>query len=1156
MLEFIRIQDILSSITDMVFVFDREGRFIYWQAPYEKLYLPPETFIGKRVEEVMPPHVCKPFEEAFNRVKNNEVCEFEYWLELDEKRWFSAKLSPIFVENEFRGCVAVVRDITERKITEERLKESEEKYKELFDNSLDAIIITDLEGKIIEVNSGFENITGYSRDEVKGRSYTEFVPKEYAEEIFERYNKALREDKNIHNIQFEFFTKKGEKRVAEGDVSLIKRNGKVVAFQGNFRDITERKTMEEELKRRGKILEAISVISEHLMTSPLEDALNKVVEVLGKATNVSRVYIFRRHDSDNEIFVSQTHEWVNEGIIPQIDNEELQNFPMYMGGFERWVKKFNKGSHVSGLIREFPETERPILEEQSIKSILVIPIIVNNKWWGFIGFDECNFEREWLNVEVDALKSAANLIASAIERWEKHNQLKLSEERYRKLFEQNPIAITLVDKDGRYIDVNEEYVKLTGYKKEEIIGRHFTEFVVEEDRPLVVEYNRKRMRNEGAPSHYEYRLKRKDGKVRDIEIKIIKLPGDKTLACRIDVTDKKNMEKKLKDSEEMFRKLAEKSLVGIYLIQDGVFRYVNPKMAELWGYGVEELIGRSPLEFIHPEDREIVRRNLERRVRGEIESINYRLRMIRKDGEVRYNEVFGTRIMYKGKPAVIGTLIDITEQEKNKKRLEEYKRFYENAQDLFFILDRKGRFLDVNPKYAEMLGYTKEELINHTTRRLTLPEEVSVVRENFRKVMRGEKVRYKIRAISKDGALYTVEIVLWPIYKGHEIVGAEGIVRDVTETERLNKLLRLINNINNLIVKESNKQKLLERVCKELSFMCDGTEVAIFLVENGKITPAVVGDRRELDREKLKCKLIKEAIERKTTISEETRVCSNCDVKNENIQQVLFIPMMSDGQVVGVIRFCLTWGKEMSDEEINLLETVAGDLAFKIKTIELEELKKRAYEQIEQNIEQFAILADHIRNPLAGILGLTEMRIDDEGLQLQFKEFVNRIEEVIRKLDEGWLESEIVRDFLRGELRRWTKGDEIECMDKKVNMTESLVKNGKILIVEDDVGLAEIFSLMLSDYDVIIATNGEEAVQIYETYKPDIVLMDIALPGMSGIDATKKMIEIDPEAKIVGVTGFGRRWGKDLLASGALEILNKPFTKKDLLGVVERYINR
>ena len=113
---------------------------------------------------------------------------------------------------------------------------------------MDAIVITDLEGNVVGVNRGFESITGFSRDEVIGESYTKLVPPEDARKIFQKYREAYRSGRDIYSIEFEFLTKSGERRIAEGNVSLIRRDNKIIGFQGNFRDVTERRRMEERLK--------------------------------------------------------------------------------------------------------------------------------------------------------------------------------------------------------------------------------------------------------------------------------------------------------------------------------------------------------------------------------------------------------------------------------------------------------------------------------------------------------------------------------------------------------------------------------------------------------------------------------------------------------------------------------------------------------------------------------------------------------------------------------------------------------------------------------------------------------------------------------------------------------------------------------------------
>ncbi|RLI79055.1 hypothetical protein DRP05_05360 [Archaeoglobales archaeon] len=313
------------------------------------------------------------------------------------------------------------------------------------------------------------------------------------------------------------------------------------------------------------------------------------------------------------------------------------------------------------------------------------------------------------------------------------------------------------------------------------------------------------------------------------------------------------MEEKLKESEEMFRTLAEKSLVGIYLIQDGVFKYVNPKLAELWGYEVDELIGKSPLQFIHPEDRELVDKNLRLRIEGKVDAINYTLKMVRKDGKVRANEVFGSRIIYKGKPAVVGTLIDITEkiemERKIKESEEKFRKIFENSPNLVAILNEDGVFVEANPKVAEIIGTNPvgKDLFE------ILPKEQAEKRMRIidNVIKRGEKIELRNRRGNKY-----IHANFLPI----DLSGGKHclvIASDVTELTRLNRLLNAINNINELIIHEKDKQKLLEKACEELALLEDYSTVTICLVENGRVLPvAFYGDERVVEQQK-DCKVIK-----------------------------------------------------------------------------------------------------------------------------------------------------------------------------------------------------------------------------------------------------------------------------------------------------------
>ncbi len=135
------------------------------------------------------------------------------------------------------------------------------------------------------------------------------------------------------------------------------------------------------------------------------------------------------------------------------------------------------------------------------------------------------------------------------------------------------------------------------------------------------------------------------------------------------------------NAERKFRSLIEQSLVGVYIVQDGLFRYANPCMAEIFGYASpDDLIDKLPVnELTAPEDHALVAENMRRRLSGEAESVSYSITGLRKDGGRIKLEVFGRTLDYEGRPAIIGVLIDCTERERSR---EELARYHERLEDL------------------------------------------------------------------------------------------------------------------------------------------------------------------------------------------------------------------------------------------------------------------------------------------------------------------------------------------------------------------------------------------------------------------------------------------------------------------------------------------
>ncbi|MDW7992174.1 MAG: GAF domain-containing protein, partial [Anaerolineae bacterium] len=168
-------------------------------------------------------------------------------------------------------------------------------------------------------------------------------------------------------------------------------------------------------------------------------------------------------------------------------------------------------------------------------------------------------------------------------------------------------------------------------------------------------------------------------------------------------------EEALRESEERFRLLAERSLTGVYLIQDGILRYVNPAAAHVFGYEPEELINRlSPLEVVAPEDRELVREMIRRRMEGEVESVHYTITGLRKDGSRFPCEVLGTQIEYQGRPAILGTLIDLTDrvraEEAIRRRAEQTEALRQIALELFSQSDLNALISSIVQRAVELVG--------------------------------------------------------------------------------------------------------------------------------------------------------------------------------------------------------------------------------------------------------------------------------------------------------------------------------------------------------------------------------------------------------------------------------------------------------------------
>ncbi|TFG26105.1 MAG: PAS domain S-box protein [Promethearchaeota archaeon] len=254
-------------------------------------------------------------------------------------------------------------------------------------------------------------------------------------------------------------------------------------------------------------------------------------------------------------------------------------------------------------------------------------------------------------------------------------KLKKSEERYFNLFDSSPVGIGIADIQGNVRAINKEMYKITGYTLKEFKTMNLASTY--EDPSL-----RKKFLNQlqttGKVHNFEAKFKNKSGNFYYalLNAELINIGDEKVIITNVqDITDKKQFELALSESEEKFRTIAEESSLGIVILQDGLVKYCNKALTDITGYSEDEILKWSQMEFakkIHPDDLPNVIENYQRNVDGEITSSSYyACRIITKADEIKWIEIRSKGINYLEKPADFATFIDISERKKAERRLEQ-----------------------------------------------------------------------------------------------------------------------------------------------------------------------------------------------------------------------------------------------------------------------------------------------------------------------------------------------------------------------------------------------------------------------------------------------------------------------------------------------------
>ena len=260
---------------------------------------------------------------------------------------------------------------------------------------------------------------------------------------------------------------------------------------------------------------------------------------------------------------------------------------------------------------------------------------------------------------------------------------------------------------------------------------------------------------------------------------------------------RKQAEEALRQSEEKYRNLVERANDGICIVQEGILRYTNARLAQIGGYSVEELTGKSFTDFFTPEEVPKVLDRYKRRMAGKDVAPIYETALKHNDGSRVDIEINAGVITYEGKPADLALVRDITERKQTEDALrqseEKYRNILENMQDGYFELDLVGNYTFANNAECRNIGYPKEELIGMNFRQYQDETNAQKMYQFFRRLVRtGEPVKaVDVEIIRKNGTKGFDEVSASLIRDAEgKPIGFRGISRDITERKQEEEALR------------------------------------------------------------------------------------------------------------------------------------------------------------------------------------------------------------------------------------------------------------------------------------------------------------------------------------------------------------------------------
>ncbi len=1125
-----------SATTDLLSLVDRNYIYRAVNDSYLRAYnRSREEIVGHPVRELLEPETFDKFVKGYlDRCLAGEQIRYQSWFNypaLGRRFMDITYYHCLDIDGTISGVLVDSHDITDFQTTKEALRESEEKYRTILEDMKEGYWETDLAGNFTSFNDAVCRLLGYSKKALTGMNYRDYTGTEDVDKVYKAFNQIYQTGKPIRNMHYEIIQKDGSKRFAETSV-FPRRNDKdeIIGFRGVSHDVTERKDIEETLRR-----------SEEKYRTILEDI----------------------EESYYEVDLAGNYTFFNDALCRRLgySREELigMNYRVYIAPAEceRTFQIYNQVYRTGEPIKSF--ATKQIRKDGTQIAVEMSALPIRNEKDEVVGF-----------------RGASREITARIQMEE---TLKRSEEKYRTVLESMEESYYEVDRAGNFTFLNDSLCQQLGYSRKELMGMNYKVYTPPEKAQEVFQaYNQ--VYRTGKPTKlFDMDQTRKDGTRVVIENSIFTLRNEKGEITGFrgigrDVTEHLQAEKALKQSEERYRTILE-DMKEAYFEMDiaGNYTFFNDALCRHLGYSREELMGMNYRVYVPPEKSKEAFEIYNRIYRtGEPTEI-FDIVQIRKDGSRIFAESSASPIRNEENEIIgfRGVLRDVTERkqagEEKKASEERYQNVMEEMEEGYYETDLAGNYTFFNDAICKKLGYSREELTGMGFQAHTAPEDAKKISEAYYEVYRtGKPLKWLSPAqIRKDGVRIFAEDSVSPLRNvSGEIIGFRGISRDVTERKQAEEEKKQLEQKAQLASRLASVGELASGVAHEINNPLTGViGYAHLLLARKDIPKDMVHDVEVINEG---AQRVSSIVKKLLAFARQTRPEQRYVNINELIRNTL--DLQAYALAANNIKVSLQFARDlpMTIADPGQLQQVFLNLIMNAET----EMK------LTRNSGKLLIKTEHTDNIIQISFKDNGPGITKENLEHIFNPFFTT-----REVGQGTgLGLSVCHGIITEHKGRiWAESEPgkgatfivelpVATEDKQLDMPESViieepkkVAKAKILVVDDEPVIRKLVSQVLTDegHEVETTDNAADALKMVNNKRYRLILLDIKMPGMSGVELYKQFQKIAPSLtkRVVFITGdvMGKHT-MDFLDKTKAPCMMKPFDAKQLKTEIKRILAR